>query len=726
MATQEFGISEPSDRTQPLKGSDDQHDIAPVDHAFVQTDDKIPNLATGLSTEASSLRTESQAETLSDADRDISLEDATSVLKHENSRTERGIVISPISQLSTPLAEGDTSIPPGFAFSRLDRSNLELGSRRKDLQRISQRNDSSPEKPSSASDGAHVTKAAEVTRTSPPATTASAENAYKLPTEGTPHESDVATGGYSELVEPRSDGSVQHQLDQRIYHEASMSDDIERQTSPSTSEGVIYIGARRSGYPAPAVSGSRSAETRSQVTQPLARMSRQANGMSPTASSSNCANRESSQAPLAPISARGASVEVTRHRPIPSPRFPTPRNARVSASTQGGIQELLEVVEYKFKQNEQQLRQAFFADSNKVQRELKQAYEENEDLQSQVAALEDRCNISEAAIVKYRAQIGKAKGLQRFLDGLGSDLHSLKRSNDAEKSSFAERIKASENEISRLKSTLAGKDEYERMLSHSKTSLEKLLEARNFELQSLVQHRDMLRTQLDERVGQLVEERDTRLRLEQLVAELRISERTSVTTSIEQCAASLVSRFGDICRQDDCIIVGIAELQDAIKLLTERQAGTPDECEAIRFEIRELGMRVLQSLGIEATTNTTVAEVSSAVEGIVQSHVQKLCRSLDRLESVSRQTTDDVSAQVILRQELQGSADRLRRAESQLESEKQSKTSLEKSLDRSVARIPELEAASNAAAVTNTDVATPQDVENKVSCIGAYHFHAPY
>ncbi|GAB7330731.1 hypothetical protein MBLNU13_g02279t3 [Cladosporium sp. NU13] len=386
----------------------------------------------------------------------------------------------------------------------------------------------------------------------------------------------------------------------------------------------------------------------------------------------------------------------------------------MSAPSQSGIQELLEVVEYKFKQNEQQLRRTFLTDSNNIQRELEQAYEENEELNLRITALEDRCKSSEAAIVKYKTQIGKAKGLQKFLDGLGSDLHSLKRSYDAERIVFAERIEASETEISRLESMLAGKNEFENMLSHSKASLEQLLEARNFELQSLVQHRDMLRTQLDERIGQLVEERDARLKVEQLVAKLRISERISLTNSIEQCAASLVSKFGEFHRQDDQLVVGIAELQHAVKTLTERPFVTPDDCEAIKSDLKTLGLRIAQSLSVEAANSTAVADVSSAVEGIVHTHVQTLCRSLDRLESASAQTASDASAQMALRVELQGMADRLKNVESQLESASQCKASLEKSLDHSIARVAELETASTIAAETDANQIAPQDVENKI------------
>jgi chromosome segregation ATPase len=188
-----------------------------------------------------------------------------------------------------------------------------------------------------------------------------------------------------------------------------------------------------------------------------------------------------------------------------------------------------------------------------------------------------------------------------------------------------------------------------------------------------------------------------------------------LTTSIEQCAASLASKFGEFHRQDEQLVVGIAELQHAVKTLKERSSVTPDDCEAIKSEIQALGLQIAQSMSVEATNNTALAEVSSAVEGIIQAHVKTLCHGLERLESASAQTAVDASAQVALRVELQGMVDRLKKVENQLESASQCKAKLEKSLSQSTARVAELEASSTITADSNTEQVTPQDVENKVT-----------
>jgi len=121
-----------------------------------------------------------------------------------------------------------------------------------------------------------------------------------------------------------------------------------------------------------------------------------------------------------------------------------------------------------------------------------------------------------------------------------------------------------------------------------------------------------------------------------------------------------------------------------------------------------------QSLSVGDADNTAVAEVSSAVEGIIQAHVQTLSHGLERLESALAQKMVDASAQAALRVELQGMADRIKHAENQLESASQCKASLEKSLNQSAARVAELEAGSTITADANTEQITPQDVETKV------------
>jgi hypothetical protein len=130
--------------------------------------------------------------------------------------------------------------------------------------------------------------------------------------------------------------------------------------------------------------------------------------------------------------------------------------------------------------------------------------------------------------------------------------------------------------------------------------------------------------------------------------------------------------------------------------------------------MHNLWLRIVQSLSAEATADTTVAEISSSMEGIIQDHMQALHRELGRLQLASEQTANNASAHAAFQVDLQGAADRLRRTENELEAAKQSEVSLNNALVQSRARISGLEAEQLLAASDNNMQITSQDVENKV------------
>jgi hypothetical protein len=718
MATPEPETSEPSDPTQPMGDMNEPHSSAsmlPDDVARSRADGQALDTTLGPSGEAASLHSQSQEETLSSPNHTTTPGDTSTAPQSSQVQDEQGTVRSPDPKLFTPISEKDMAFPAGFAFSRLDRRNTGLGGKRQESQQVAGYEDRFVRASPNLENSAQITGAVTLEHTASSTAAVGSDDAHYHSSATTPFGSDVMSDGNHMSAESQAGESVQYQVDEQTYQEASMSDGIERHSSPAAqSEDVIYMGAnlpRSAGtVPADSVGGQRSP----QVPQPFLRRPETSKHISSPGPARLSFDRRAPPGLPARMPARDSYVKVIERRPVQQPHVQSyaPTTGPDAAAT--GMQELLEVVQYKFKQNEQQLKRAFSADSNKLRRELQQAYEENADLRSQLLAFEDRCDRSEAAIVKYRNQIGKAKNLQKFLDGLGSDLHSLKRSYDSEKTCFAKRIKISETEISRLESTLASKNGFESMLSHSKVSLERLLEARGFELQSVVQHRDMLRNQLDERIGQLVEERDSRLRLEQLVAELSGSERASLTTSIEQCGTSLMSKLGDLGRHDDQLILAVAGLQHAVRRLAERPSVSSDDFDAIKTEMHNLWLRIVQSLSAEATADTTVAEISSSMEGIIQDHMQALHRELGRLQLASEQTANNASAHAAFQVDLQGAADRLRRTENELEAAKQSEVSLNNALVQSRARISGLEAEQLLAASDNNMQITSQDVENKV------------
>jgi predicted nucleic acid-binding Zn-ribbon protein len=719
MATPEPETSEPSDPSQPTGDMNEPHNsvsMLPEDDARARADGQAPDATLGLSSEARSLQSQSHEETLSSPNHITTSEVTSAAPQSSQVQDEHGAVRSPNPIPFTPISEKDIVSPAGFAFSRLDRRNIGLGGKQQESQQVARDEDRFAARASpNLENSAQTTSVVTLEHTASSTAAVGSDDAHYHSSATTPYESDVLSDGNQMSAESQAGESVQYQMDEQIYQEASMSDGIERRSSPvPQSEDVIYMGAnlpRSAGtVPIDSVGGQRSPH----VLQPFLRRPEMRKYISSPGSARLSLDRRTPPGVPARMPARDSSVKVIERRPVQQAQVQSYAHATAPDAATTGMQELLEVVQYKFKQNERQLRRAFSADSNKLRRELQQAYEENADLRSQLLAFEDRCERSEAAIVKYRGQIGKAKNLQKFLDGLGSDLHSLKRSYDAEKSSFAKRIEISETEITRLESTLASKNGFESMLSHSKASLERLLEVRGFELQSVVQHRDMLRSQLDERIGQLVEERDSRLRLEQLVAELSGSDRASLTTSIEQCKTSLMSKFGELGRQDDQLILDVAGLQDAVRRLAVRPSVSSDDFDAIKAEMHDLWLRIVQSLSAEATADMTVAEVSSSMEGIIQNHMQALHQGLARLQSASEQTANNASAHATLQLELQSAADRLRRTETELEAAKQSEVNLNDALVQSRARVSELEAEPVPAAANSTIQITSQDVEDKV------------
>lgn len=688
--------------------SEDFSSEAPV----ANVDSGIPDNKPELPADKTSLYGHIPEAVPSDADQDSSAKSSLPASYCSPDLTGHGESSSPCSKHPTQEDERPPKASISFAFPRLDRGDFRFGHTTSDAYRTATRGGISRPTPSSIIQVDDTYNIEDTTESTVHLTedSHSGHDHNHHSTGATPDGSNTSIEGCEQPAEWQSNESVSRQVNEQIHREVSMSDDIERVSSPTTqSEDVIYIGANPSQHSQVALDSFATSKRNIETSQRSSHISNIAGGTQSVRGSLSYAG-DDFQSP---------GRKITQ---IPFPRKPTPGSRILSREhanrpepTAGGVKELLEVVEYKFKQNEQRLRQAFSNDNDRTQTELQQACEENEGLRSQLAALDERCNRSEAAILKYRSQIRKAKSLQKFLDGLGVDLQSLKRSHDLEKVNFARRIEANDTEIQRLESTLAGKDRFENMLSHSKTSLEKLLEARGYEIQSLVQHRDLLRNQLDERIGQLVEERDNRMRLEQLVVELRSRESLSLTKSIEQCVASLAPKLGDLGRQDDQLLLGIAGIQTAVDNLTQRPAYSPNDCDTVKAAVHDLGLRTAQMLNTELDSSSIVAEICSSVEGIIQNHVGVVTRGLDRLESSSKQTVGEASTKATSETELQHVAAILERTDSQLEMARQREKTLSDALAQAEGRISELEAVSASGTTSDKAQTSIHEVEKKVS-----------
>jgi predicted nucleic acid-binding Zn-ribbon protein len=661
---------------------------------------------------------------LNNPDVEISSARQSSSVEHSSPLPEHSATSSPgPASFDMP---GNFAAPSGFMFPRLDRRNLGLGGKRKEAHHIVPHGSDSPVNVSSSQNEESNSNIGTAAGNSSPvlmvmdSDTVHSASRQTVPSGsgGNPADSQMSSQPINHEQIPHND-HAQYQVDEQIMREASMSDGFEQElSSEAQSDDVVYAGAN---------SVASSTSERANVTREMTYAQ-----MAKPAARSMVSSRQSSFAdPARATAARRAFLPS--YKPTPERRpdstaalhqlrvhaspGPPRRHVTAPSAPPDETQDLLDVVAYKFKEKERSLQRAFSADQRKMQSQLQNAYHENKTLRSQVAAFEEQCHQSEEAISKYRSQIGKAKGLQKFLDGLGKDLHSLKRSYEIAKVDFAVRIEASETEIERLECSLAGKDGFETMLSHSKVTLEKLLDAKGFELQSVIQHRDMLRGQLEERIGQLVEERDTRMRLEQLVGQLRLDGRMSLTASLEQVTASLLSKMSGLGQQGDELAIEIADIHHNVETLTERRPATLDDCKALKTEVHELGLRITQGLSIEAATNTTVADVTTSVEGLIQNHIRTLRQELERIEAGWNKSASSEQAHAAVQAQLHGATERLAQLESQLNAAKENESSANNALDKSLARISELEAVALRSPTPTNGGVTPQDAELKVLTI---------
>ena len=648
----------------------------------------------------------------------------SSAVERSSPLPKHSTVPSPGCMSSTLLATQEA--PSGFMFPRLDRRNFRLGGKRKESIQSVPHGSNPPANDPPSQDNEQNSKTKTGQASSSPVLMAMDGGTAQSALTETVHsgsDGDPIDGQTSSQSINPDQGAQQHhaqyQVDEQIIREASMSDGLEQElSSEAQSDDAMRLKANYAiSYTSERASVPHET-TYDQVSPPVGRStvpSRQSDFADPVRDS--IARRTFAHSPKPTPDLRLYPNAVLQQPRIHASTGRPAQRVTALVTSPDETQDLLDVVAYKFREKEQSLQRAFSTDQRKMQSELQQAYTENETLRSQVAAFEEQCNQSEGVISKYRDQIGKAKGLQKFLDGLGNDLHNLKRSYELEKITFAVRIEASETEIERLQCSLAGKDEFEIMLSHSKITLEKLIDAKSFELQSVIQHRDMLRGQLDERIGQLVEERDTRMRLEHLIGQLRLDGRVSLTASLEQVTTSLLSKMAGLDQQGDGLAIDIASLHHDVQALTQRRPATLDDCKTITAEMHDLGLKIAQGLSIEATTNTTVADLTGAVEGLIQNHMRTLRQELDRMEIAWKESASSDHARVALEVELRGAHERLAQLECQLNAVRESEAFATDALDKSLTRVSELQAVAHRTSMHNSARVTPQDVELKVMTI---------
>jgi chromosome segregation ATPase len=190
-----------------------------------------------------------------------------------------------------------------------------------------------------------------------------------------------------------------------------------------------------------------------------------------------------------------------------------------------------------------------------------------------------------------------------------------------------------------------------------------------------------------------------------------------LTASLEQVTASLLSKMSGLGQQGDELAIEIADIHHNVETLTERRPATLDDCKALKTEVHELGLRITQGLSIEAATNTTVADVTTSVEGLIQNHMRTLRQELERIEAGWNKSASSEQAHAAVQAQLHGATERLAQLESQLNAAKENESSANNALDKSLARISELETVALRSPTPTNRGVTPQDAELKVLTI---------
>ena len=136
--------------------------------------------------------------------------------------------------------------------------------------------------------------------------------------------------------------------------------------------------------------------------------------------------------------------------------------------------------------------------------------------------------------------------------------------------------------------------------------------------------------------------------------------------------------------------------------------------------MHELGLRIAQGLSIEAATNMTVADLTTSVEGLIQNHMRTLRQELERIEAGWKIAASSEQAHAAVQAQLHVANERLAQLESQLNAARQNESYANNALDKSLARISELETVAQHSPTPTSGEATPQDVEFKVSTLIEY------
>lgn len=223
--------------------------------------------------------------------------------------------------------------------------------------------------------------------------------------------------------------------------------------------------------------------------------------------------------------------------------------------------DLLKVVSFKFNEKAQKLQNAFSIEREELQYEVQQIRSERDAIHEQLESCKAQCKDLANTVGAHQARLRRAKDLAKFLEGIGNDLQSFRKEQEKYKATI---VQAREVDLVDFEERLAARQQLEQQLETAKMTLEKLVATKDCEIQVVVEHRDSLQRQLEDRIGQLAEERDRSLRLQQRIDSLETSNRNGVESSVSQFQEALERRYSTLTQQQDTLAVDIAGLQAAL------------------------------------------------------------------------------------------------------------------------------------------------------------------
>ena len=297
------------------------------------------------------------------------------------------------------------------------------------------------------------------------------------------------------------------------------------------------------------------------------------------------------------VSDRVSPVRVAKRKSKTKRRVAAPPAAEQSSSD---INDWFRILQFKVQEKEQILQSQFAIERERLQEDLRQSLDDKrlleDDLHQAIRHKEDMCETADRQGTKATKYESKFKQFKKFVEGLGSDVTSLRnQANNTQRE--AEEL---------TQESADGKAEREALYNQMNTCAErssqltertmKLCQETQAELQAAVLRSSYLDQQLSEKVGMLAEERDRRSQLEKQLASVTSSDNRLQHTlqsnnkaildklqemhavmhenhgarSLSDMLAKTYTAVQSLNSQTSATVDGIASVRDLVEALDER------------------------------------------------------------------------------------------------------------------------------------------------------------